>query len=201
MIKEIPPCRSLSMSATLKPGWRLRTSSSRPGSPSSRWLPASVRIRLRSSALPARAGAGGRGIRCIWLVVDDNKGDGQLVREALTDTALPVEFHAAADARAALAFLRPEGAYATAPRPTLMLLDLNLPVINGLALLGAVKGDGALPGMPVVMWSGSQNREDVSRSYALGASAYMVKPARFERYCALVKTLFTVWCAHEVHSL
>lgn len=128
-------------------------------------------------------------------------GDVQLVREALTDTALPVEFHAAADARGALAFLRQEGAYATAPRPTLMLLDINLPVRNGFALLLEVKRDGALKRIPVVMWSGSQNRDDVSRSYDLGASAYMVKPARVETYCALVKTLFTVWCAHpEVHS-
>jgi two-component system, chemotaxis family, response regulator Rcp1 len=138
---------------------------------------------------------------CTWLIVEDNPADVLLVQEALTETALPVEFHAAADTRDAFAFLRQEGEYATAPRPNLMLLDINLPVRNGLALLVEVKRDGALKGIPVVMWSGSQNREDVSMSYALGACAYLTKPACFETYCALVKTLFTVWCEHpEVHS-
>jgi chemotaxis family two-component system response regulator Rcp1 len=138
---------------------------------------------------------------CTWLLVEDNPGDVLLVKTVLADSALPVALHVAPDGQDALAFLRQQGAHATAPLPDLILLDINLPVKNGFAVLMELKRDGALKRIPVVMWSGSTSRDDTRTSYDLGASAYVKKPAHFETYRAMVKTLFAVWCEHqEVHS-
>jgi chemotaxis family two-component system response regulator Rcp1 len=133
---------------------------------------------------------------CIWLIVEDNPGDVQLVKTVLAESALPVELYFASDGQVALAFLRQEGAHATAPRPDLILLDINLPVKNGLEVLAEVKKDGALKRIPVVMLSASDSEDDISLSYDLGANAYLTKPSRLETYHTMMKALFEVWCDH-----
>lgn len=132
-----------------------------------------------------------------WLLAEDDPSAVYLLYKALTDTALPVAFHTAPDGHEALAFLRREGRYTTAPRPDLVLLEINLPRKHGLEVLVEVKEDRELGQIPVVMLSISAWQSDVRRAYALGASNYLQKPWRFEDYRALVTGLFTTWCGHE----
>ena len=123
------------------------------------------------------------------LLVEDDPGDVVLIREAFEDVKLRNRLHHVSDGVEALEFLRGEGAHAGAPRPDLVLLDLNLPRMDGREVLRAVKGDEALRSIPVVVLTTSEAEEDVLRSYELHANAYVTKPVDFERFIEVVRQI------------
>ncbi len=123
------------------------------------------------------------------LLVEDNPADVVLMREARMHNTL----HVAADGREALAFLRREGAYAAAPRPGLILLDLNLPRLNGHEVLAAIKDDPDLRRIPVVMLTTSDAPSDVRAAYDRHVNSYITKPVDLEQFFAVVKGLDGYW--------
>jgi CheY-like chemotaxis protein len=122
------------------------------------------------------------------LLVEDDPGDVMLVREALSEEAANV-LSVVGDGVEAMRFVRGEGRYAGAERPDLVLLDLNLPRKSGAEVLAEIKGDPSLHTIPVVVLTTSQAEEDVLRSYAMHANAYVTKPVDFERFGEIVKRI------------
>jgi len=127
------------------------------------------------------------------LVVDDNAGDARLTLEALREAAVGAEVAAVPDGEEALAYLRGEGAHAGAPRPDLVLLDLNLPRRDGREVLAEIKSDPALHAIPVIVLSTSAAPHDVSESYANHANAYLVKPIGLDEFTQLVRSIDAFW--------
>ncbi len=127
------------------------------------------------------------------LLVEDNPGDVVLMREALREAEVHNTLHVAPDGREALAFLRREGAYAAAPRPDLILLDLNLPRLNGHEVLAAIKDDPTLRRIPVVMLTTSDAPSDVRAAYDHHVNSYITKPVDLEQFFAVVKGLDGYW--------
>jgi CheY-like chemotaxis protein len=123
------------------------------------------------------------------LLVEDDPGDTLMIREAFADNKVRNRLSCVTDGVEALAFLRREGAYAEAPRPDLILLDLNLPRKDGREVLEEVKADPELRTIPVVILTTSEAEEDVLRSYSLHANAYVTKPVDFERFIAVVRQI------------
>ncbi len=120
------------------------------------------------------------------LVVEDDPGDVLLTREALAGTTTPLDVHVVGDGEAAVDFLRREGGHSDAPRPDLVLLDLNLPRLDGREVLARIKSDPVLRSIPVVILTTSKSAEDVRRSYELHANAYVTKPAELDRFLSVV---------------
>jgi two-component system response regulator len=110
------------------------------------------------------------------LVVDDDSADVALVRDFLVGGAVPCRLSVASDGQEALSFLRREGKNAHAPRPDLVLLDLNMPRVDGRKTLELIKGDPGLRSIPVVVFTTSSSVEDIRRSYDDHANAYVTKP-------------------------
>jgi chemotaxis family two-component system response regulator Rcp1 len=127
------------------------------------------------------------------LLVEDNPGDVRLTREALKDAKVANTLHVVEDGVAALDFLRRRGQYAGAPRPHLVLLDLNLPKKNGREVLAEVKSDDELKAIPIVILTTSQAEEDVLRAYHLHANCYITKPVDFLQFTNIVKTIEDFW--------
>jgi chemotaxis family two-component system response regulator Rcp1 len=127
------------------------------------------------------------------LLVDDNSADVGLVSEALAASARSSQLHAVYDGEEAIAFLRRAGKYADAVRPDLMMLDLNLPRKPGYAVLADVKTDPNLRQIPVVIFTTSRARNDISRSYELGANCYVSKPARLADFFSAVQSVESFW--------
>jgi CheY-like chemotaxis protein len=123
------------------------------------------------------------------LLVEDDPGDVLLIQEAFADNKLLNNLNIVNDGEQALAYLRREAPYAGAPRPDLVLLDLNLPRKDGREVLQEVKGDEALRTIPVVVLTTSEAEEDVLRSYQLHANAYVSKPVDFERFVSIVRQI------------
>ena len=123
------------------------------------------------------------------LLVEDDPGDVLMTQEAFTDYKIGNNLHVVNNGVDALAFLRKEGDYAEAPTPDLILLDLNLPRMDGREVLAAVKEDDALRRIPVVVLTTSEAEEDVLRSYSLHANAYVTKPVDFERFIDVVRRI------------
>ena len=123
------------------------------------------------------------------LLVEDDAGDVLLIQEAFQDNKVRNRLHRVADGVEALQFLRREGEYADAPRPDLVLLDLNLPRKDGREVLAEVKADESLRQIPVVVLTTSKAEEDVLRSYRLHANAYVTKPVDFERFIEVVRQI------------
>jgi CheY-like chemotaxis protein len=123
------------------------------------------------------------------LLVEDDPGDVLMTQEAFADYKLKNNLHVVNNGVDALAFLRREGDYADAPTPDLVLLDLNLPRMDGREVLAAVKEDEALRRIPVVVLTTSEAEEDVLRSYSLHANAYVTKPVDFERFIDVVRSI------------
>lgn len=119
------------------------------------------------------------------LVVDDDAGDVLLIEEALTDRQIRHRLHTAADGIQALEFLRDPAR----PRPNLILLDLNMPRMNGREVLAAVKADPTLRSIPIVVLSTSTVDEDVAVSYGLRANAYVTKPVDLDEFTATVQQI------------
>jgi CheY-like chemotaxis protein len=123
------------------------------------------------------------------LLVDDDPGDTLLVTEALRESKVTNSLHCVVNGEEALAFLRRQGRYADAPRPDLVLLDLNLPRVDGHEVLAAAKADPDLGRIPIVVLTTSQAEEDIVRSYDLLANAYVTKPVDFERMREIVQKI------------
>lgn len=123
------------------------------------------------------------------LLVEDDPGDTLMIREAFADNKVRNRLSSVTDGVEALAFLRREAEFAQAPRPDLILLDLNLPRKDGREVLEEVKADPELRTIPVVVLTTSEAEEDILRSYALHANAYVTKPVDFERFIAVVRQI------------
>jgi len=121
------------------------------------------------------------------LMVEDDPGDALMVRESFAQAGKNSQFHVVPDGDKALRFLRRSGEYADAPRPGLVLLDLNLPRLHGLEVLAQIKADPDLQIIPVIVLSSSQDTADINRSYELHANAYIVKPRDFDGFTAMIK--------------
>jgi CheY-like chemotaxis protein len=128
------------------------------------------------------------------LVVEDNPADVALLRYALTTSSTPISLYAVEDGAQAMAFLQHEGQFTTAPHPHLLLLDFNLPKKHGHEVLAEIKAHPQLKQLPVIMFSSSANPDDVARSYALGANAYLVKPLLLDDYVRVVQHVVQFWC-------
>lgn len=127
------------------------------------------------------------------LLVEDNPGDVRLTREALKEGKIRNNLHVAKDGVEALAFLRREGEHAGAPRPDVILLDLNLPRKDGREVLTEVKGDASLRQIPVVILTSSQAEEDICRAYDLHANCYISKPVDLDQFIKVVKSIEDFW--------
>jgi CheY-like chemotaxis protein len=123
------------------------------------------------------------------LLVEDDPGDVLMTREALRENPVPHRLHVVTDGESALAFLRQEGDFADAPRPDLVLLDINLPRINGHEVLAEVRGDDDLHGLRVVMLTTSSTEADVARSYDLVANAHVTKPSTYDAFVNKVQAV------------
>jgi CheY-like chemotaxis protein len=123
------------------------------------------------------------------LLVEDDPGDVLMTREAFADNQGSNTLHVVSDGLAAMEFLHKRGEYADAPTPDLVLLDLNLPKMDGREVLAAVKGDPVLRQIPIVVLTTSESEEDVLRSYELHANAYVTKPVDFDRFIEVVRQI------------
>ena len=123
------------------------------------------------------------------LLVEDDEGDVLMTREAFELHKMTNPLHVVTDGEQALAFVRQTGSFADAPRPGLILLDVNLPRLSGLEVLAELKRDPALLAIPVVMLTTSQAEEDILRSYKLHANAYVSKPVGFEGFVEAIRQI------------
>jgi len=123
------------------------------------------------------------------LLVEDDPGDVLLIREAFEDNKVHNRLHVVSDGVEAIDFLRKEGENGQAPTPDLILLDLNLPRMDGREVLAEIKADEDLRQIPVVVLTTSKAEEDVLRSYKLHANAYVTKPVDFERFIEVVRQI------------
>jgi CheY-like chemotaxis protein len=136
---------------------------------------------------------GGDGMPIEVLLVEDSPGDVRLTREALREANASVHLHVATDGVEAMAFLRREGNQARAPRPDLILLDLNLPRMDGREVLAQIKADDSLKTIPTIILTTSEAEADIVRSYQLQANCYLSKPVQLEAFESLVKSINDFW--------
>jgi len=127
------------------------------------------------------------------LLVEDDPGDVLMTREAFEHHKIRNALHVASDGVEALQFLKREGRFGEAPRPGLILLDLNLPRKDGREVLGEIKQDPVLRTIPVVVLTTSEAEEDILRSYDLHANAYVTKPVDFEKFVEVVRQIDDFW--------
>jgi CheY-like chemotaxis protein len=131
----------------------------------------------------------------VILMADDDADDRLLARDAMKESRLGNPFYVVEDGRELMDYLRRVGKYATqeAPRPGLILLDLNMPRMDGREALREIKSDPDLRCIPVVVLTTSKTEEDVLRSYDLGANSFITKPVTFERLVEIVCALGSYW--------
>ena len=127
------------------------------------------------------------------LLVEDNPGDERLTREALKEGKVYSNLHWVKDGVEAMEFLRRQGKFAEAPRPDIILLDLNLPKKDGREVLQDIKNDNELKRIPVVVLTTSKAEEDVLRTYNLHANCYVTKPVDLEKFIVVVKSIDVFW--------
>ena len=127
------------------------------------------------------------------LLAEDNPADIRMTMEALKEGKVLHRLHAVYDGVEALAFLRREGKYADAPRPDLILLDLNMPRKDGREALREIKSDPGLRSIPVVVLTTSKAEEDIYRTYDLGVNSFITKPVSFEGLVAVMRALGRYW--------
>ncbi len=127
------------------------------------------------------------------LLIEDNAGDARLAKEALRDAKVANNLSWVPDGVEALAYLRREGQYGNAPRPDLILLDLNLPRKDGREVLSSIKADDKLKRIPVVILTTSQAEEDILRAYHLNANCYISKPVDLDQFIKVVRTIEDFW--------
>jgi CheY-like chemotaxis protein len=129
------------------------------------------------------------------LLVEDNEADVRLTREALKENKVANILHVVSDGEEAIAFLRQKGKYADAPRPDLILLDLNLPKKDGREVLAEIKVDDDLKRIPVVVLTISKAEEDILKSYNLHANCYITKPIDLNQFMKVVQSIEDFWLA------
>lgn len=127
------------------------------------------------------------------LLVEDSPGDVRLTQEAFRDANEFIHLHIASDGVEAMAFLRHEGPHIHTPRPDLILLDLNLPKMDGRKVLAQIKGDESLKTIPTVILTTSDSEVDIVKSYQLQANCYLTKPVQFDAFESLVKSINDFW--------
>ena len=127
------------------------------------------------------------------LLVEDNPGDVMLVEEALSDSKVRNRLHVVSDGEQAMEFVRRQGEHAGAPRPDLILLDLNLPKESGREVLREVKTHPDLKTIPVVVLTSSKSDDDVINSYELHANAYILKPVDFHQFMKVMRAIEDFW--------
>ena len=127
------------------------------------------------------------------LLVEDSPADIALTEEALLESKLRVHLHVVTNGEAAMAFLRHQKPYEAAPRPDLILLDLNLPKKTGREVLAEVKTDPVLSTIPVVVMTVSKDERDILESYRLHANCYIRKPVKFVEFIEIVKSIESFW--------
>ncbi len=127
------------------------------------------------------------------LLVEDNKGDARLTKEALAESKVHIELSHVEDGAEAMAFLKKEGQYADAPTPDLILLDLNLPKKSGREVLTEMRQLSECGLTPVVILTTSEAEEDIVKSYELNANCYITKPVDFSEFLKVVKSIDEFW--------
>jgi len=127
------------------------------------------------------------------LLVEDSPGDVRLTQEAFRDANTAIHLHVAIDGVEAMAFLKREGTHIHVPRPDLILLDLNLPKMDGREVLAHIKEDPSLKTIPTVILTTSEAEADIVRSYELQANCYLNKPVQLEEFENLVKSINDFW--------
>ncbi len=127
------------------------------------------------------------------LLVEDNPGDVRLTREAFDEAKIINHMNVVSDGAEAISYLRREGPYSGAPRPDLILLDLNLPKKDGREVLADIKADDDLKRIPVVVLTSSDAETDIVSTYGLDANSYLTKPADFDQFISVVKSINDFW--------
>jgi len=138
-------------------------------------------------------GIGQEGVPIEVLLVEDSPGDVRLTQEAFRDANMSIHLHVAGDGVEAMAFLRRVGVHAKAPRPDLILLDLNLPKMDGREVLAHIKDDEDLKTIPTVILTTSEAEGDIVKSYQLRANCYLSKPVQLDEFESLVKSINDFW--------
>jgi chemotaxis family two-component system response regulator Rcp1 len=127
------------------------------------------------------------------LLIEDNLGDVRLMREVLLGLNNSVQLLVASDGVEGISLLRQQGTYIYAPRPDLILLDLNLPKMDGREVLALIKSDERLKTIPTVVLTTSEEEVDIAKSYQLQANCYLTKPVQLEGFEKLVKSISDFW--------
>jgi chemotaxis family two-component system response regulator Rcp1 len=127
------------------------------------------------------------------LLVEDSPGDVRLTKEAFRDANKRIHLHVASDGIEAMTFLRQEGIHNNAPRPDFILLDLNLPKMDGREVLSHIKNDDGLKNIPTIILTTSSAEEDIVKSYQLQANCYLSKPVELNEFEAVVRSINDFW--------
>ena len=127
------------------------------------------------------------------LLAEDNDDDVELTRQGFKRGKLLVNLHRVRDGEECLAFLRKQGDHMLAPTPDLILLDLNMPKVNGREVLTEMMGDDVLSSMPVVILTTSQQDEEILKMYKMRCSSYIVKPVDFDQFLRVIRTISDYW--------
>jgi CheY-like chemotaxis protein len=127
------------------------------------------------------------------LLIEDSPSDARLTMEALRDARILSNIHTVADGLQALEYLRREGVHKEAPTPDFIILDLNLPKMNGLEVLQEIKEDIRLRSIPVIILSSSQAEQDIAKAYSYQASCYITKPLDADQYFTAIRSLKELW--------
>jgi two-component system, chemotaxis family, response regulator Rcp1 len=127
------------------------------------------------------------------LIVEDSPGDVRLTQEFLHDTNVNIRCHVAFDGVEAMSFLRREGVHVEAPRPDLILLDLNLPKMDGREVLAHIKQSDSLKSIPTMILTTSDSEADILKCYQLQANCYLNKPVQLEAFESLVRSISDFW--------
>ena len=127
------------------------------------------------------------------LLIEDNPGDVLLTREALRDGRFKTNLNVVGDGAAAIEFLEQKGAYANAPRPDMILLDLNLPRLSGLEVLDRIKGHQQWRVIPIIMLTTSESAQDIYDAYERHVNCYITKPLSFDPFMVVVRRIEEFW--------
>jgi CheY-like chemotaxis protein len=127
------------------------------------------------------------------MLVEDNPADARLTEEAMRDCGLPTMLHHVWDGEQAMEFLKQANGYRDSPRPDIILLDLNMPKMDGRAVLQQLKSDRTLMTIPVVVLTTSEAEEDILRSYELHANCYVQKPVDLDKFMSIVGLIENFW--------
>lgn len=134
-----------------------------------------------------------RGRPAVILLAEDNDNDVELTKLGLKRAKLAVQLHHVPNGEECMAFLRREGKYADAPKPDIILLDLNMPRMDGIEVLREMSNDDRLKHLVVVVMTSSKADEDVLRSYQLRCNSYLVKPLNFDAFAKMIQSLGDYW--------